>query len=89
MTQSYPPFAVFPDLNCVMRLPSGAEYRGKLRQHPSNEDPAEVWYEGYLRAEQKDHVTADTNLKDRFTRDGMRPAHFHASSKVEPLRVNT
>ena len=87
MTQSYPPFAVFPDLNCVLRLPSGGEYRGKLRQHPSNEDPSEVWYEGYLRAEHKDHVTADTNLKDRFNRDGLRPAYFHASSKVEPLRV--
>ena len=87
MTQNYPPFAVFPDLNCVLRLPSGAEYRGKLRQHTSTEDPTEVWYEGYMRADQKDHVTADTNLKDRFNRDGQRPGYFHASSNAEPLRV--
>lgn len=87
MSQSYPPFAVFPDLNCVLRLPSGAEYRGKLRQHPSNEAAGEVWYEGYLRADHKDHVTADTNLKDRFNRDGARPAYFHPQSNAEPLRV--
>jgi len=87
MSQSYPPFAVFPDLNCVMRMPSGTEYRGKLRQHPSNDVEGEVWYEGYLRAEHKDHVTADTNLKDRFNRDGLRPAYFHPQSNAEPLRV--
>jgi hypothetical protein len=87
MSQNYPPFAVFPDLNCAIRLPSGVEYRGKLRQHPSNEVDGEHWYEGYIRAEHKDHVTADTTLKDRFNRDGLRPAHFHAQSTVEPLRV--
>lgn len=86
MSQYFPPFAVFPDLNCVLRLPSGIEYRGKLRQHPANDEPDEVWYEGYLRAEDKDHQTADTNLKDRFDRDGLRPGYFHANSKVEPLR---
>lgn len=37
MTQSYPPFVVFPDLNCILRMPSGTEYRGKLRQHRSTE----------------------------------------------------
>ena len=47
MTQSYPPFAVFPDLNCALRLPSGVEYRGKLRQHASTEVDGEHWYEGY------------------------------------------
>ena len=73
MTQNYPPFAVFPDLNCILRRPTGAEYRGKLRQHPSTEVDTEHWYEGYLRAELKDHVTADTTLKDRFSRDGLRP----------------
>lgn len=87
MSQNYPPFAVFPDLNCVLRLPSGAEYRGKLRQHPSNEVDGEHWYEGYIRAEHKDHVTADTNLKDRFNRDGLRPAYFHPQSNAEPLRI--
>ena len=87
MSQSYPPFAVFPDLNCVLRLPSGTEYRGKLRQHPSNEVDGEHWYEGYLKGEHKDHVTADTNLKDRFNRDGLRPAYFHPQSNAEPLRV--
>jgi len=87
MTQNYPPFAVFPDLNCVLRTPSGTEYRGKLRQHPSTEVDGEFWYEGYLRAEQKDHVTADTTLKDRFNRDGLRPEYFHASSNAEPLRL--
>lgn len=87
MSQSYPPFAVFPDLNCVIRLPSGVEYRGKVRQHDSSEAAGEFWYEGYLRAEAKDHVTADTVLKDRFNRDGLRPAHFHPQSNVEPLRV--
>ena len=87
MNQNHPPFAVFPDLNCILRLPSGIEYRGKVRQHPSNEVDGEHWYEGYLRAELKDHVTADTNLKDRFNRDGMRPAHFHPQSNAEPLRV--
>lgn len=87
MSQNYPPFAVFPDLNCIVRMPSGVEYRGKLRQHPSNEADGEHWYEGYLRAEKKDDVTADTNLKDRFNRDGLRPAYFHPQSTVEPLRL--
>jgi hypothetical protein len=87
MSQTYPPFAVFPDLNCAIRLPSGVEYRGKLRQHPSSEVDGEHWYEGYLRAEHKDHVTADTVLKDRFNRDGLRPAYFHPQSNAEPLRV--
>lgn len=87
MSQNYPPFAVFPDLNCAVRLPSGIEYRGKLRQHPSSEVDDEHWYEGYLRAEHKDHVTADTTLKDRFNRDGLRPAYFHPQSNVEPLRI--
>lgn len=87
MTTTYPAFAVFPDLNCILRLPSGIEYRGKLRQHPSTEDAAEAWYEGYLRALAKDHVTADTNLKDRFNRDGVRPAYFHPESNAEPLRL--
>lgn len=87
MTANYPPLAVFPDLNCVLRLPTGVEYRGKLRQHPSNEAEGEHWYEGYLRAQTKDHVTADTTLKDRFTKDGMRPAYFHDKSTAEPLRL--
>lgn len=87
MAQAQPPFAVFPDLNFVLRTPSGAEYRGKLRQHPSTEVSGEHWYEGYLKAEHKDHVTADTTLKDRFNRDGARPAYFHASSNIEPLRL--
>ena len=87
MSQNQPPFAVFPDLNCVLRLPTGVEYRGKLRQHPSNEIDGEHWYEGYLRAERKDDVTADTNLKDRFNRDGLRPDYFHPQSNVEPLRI--
>ena len=87
MTQSYPPIAVFPDLNCILRLPTGAEYRGKLRQHPANDVEGEHWYEGYLRAQAKDHVTADTTLKDRFTKDGARPGYFPAASNVEPLRL--
>lgn len=87
MTQTQPPFAVFPDLNFILRTPSGAEYRGKLRQHPSNEVSGEHWYEGYMKAEHKDHVTADTTLKDRFNKDGARPAYFHSSSTVEPLRI--
>lgn len=87
MSQNFPPFAVFPDLNCALRLPSGVEYRGKLRQHDSNDVEGEHWYEGYLRAEYKDHVTADTTMKDRFNRDGLRPQYFHPQSNVEPLRV--
>lgn len=87
MTQNYPPFAVFPDLNCVLRTPAGAEYRGKLRQHPSTEADGEFWYEGYLRAQHKDHVTADTTLGDRFNRDGLRPEYFHEGSNAEPLRL--
>ncbi len=82
MTQSFPPFAVFPDLNCILRTPSGTEYRGKLRQHPSAEVEDEHWYEGY-RSQLKDHVTADTTLKDRFTRDGLRPAYFHPESNAD------
>ena len=87
MSQNYPPFAVFPDLNCVIRFPSGVECRGKLRQHPSNEVDGEVWYEGWVRAEKKDDVTADTNLRDQFNRTGARPDHFHPQSNTEPLRV--
>ena len=87
MTQNYPPFAVFPDLKCIFRTPSGHEYRGKLRQHPSADADGEFWYEGYLRAEHKDAVTADTTLRDRFNKDGLRPAYFHADSTVEPLRL--
>lgn len=87
MTANYPPFAVFPDLNCILRTPSGSAYRGKLRQHPSTETDGEHWYEGYLRAEDKADITADTTLKDRFNRDGLRPEYFHADSSVEPLRI--
>ena len=87
MSQNYPPFAVFPDLNCILRTPSGVEYRGKLRQHPSTDADGEFWYEGYLRAEHKDHITADTTLRDRFNKDAVRPAYFHADSNVEPLRL--
>jgi len=87
MTQAYPPFVVFPDLNCILRTSTGTEYRGKLRQHPSTEVDGEHWYEGYLRAQQKDAVTADTTLADRFNRDGLRPAYFHPDSNVEPLRL--
>ena len=87
MSQAYPPFVVFPDLNCILRTPSGTEYRGKLRQHPSTEVDGEHWYEGYLRAQAKDAVTADTTLGDRFNKDGMRPAYFHPDSNVEPLRL--
>lgn len=87
MTQTYPPFAVFPDLNFILRLPTGAEYRGKLRQHPSTEADGEHWYEGYLKADKKDDVTADTTLRDQFNRNGLRPAYFHAESNVEPLRI--
>lgn len=87
MTKSNPPFAVFPDLNCIVRLPSGTEYRGKLRQHPSTEVDGEHWYEGYIRAEKKDHVTADTTLRDRFNKDGARPSYFHPQSKIEPVRI--
>ena len=87
MTTTYPPFVVFPDLNCILRTPSGTEYRGKLRQHPSTEADGEHWYEGYLKAQHKDHVTADTTLADRFNKDGLRPAYFHADSNVEPLRI--
>lgn len=87
MTQNYPPFVVFPDLNCIIRMPSGTEYRGKLRQHPSNDENGEHWYEGYLRAQEKDAITADTTLTDRFNRDGLRPQYFHSESNVEPLRL--
>ena len=87
MTANYPPFAVFPDLNFILRLPSGAAYRGKLRQHDSLQVDGEHWYEGYLRADDKADITADTTLKDRFNRDGLRPEYFHADSTVEPLRV--
>lgn len=87
MSQAYPPFVVFPDLNCILRTPSGTEYRGKLRQHPSTEVDGEHWYEGYLRAQAKDAVTADTTLGDRFNKDGLRPAYFHPDSNVEPLRL--
>lgn len=87
MSQAYPPFVVFPDLNCILRTPSGTEYRGKLRQHPSNEVDGEHWYEGYLRAQAKHAVTADTTLGDRFNKDGLRPNYFHPDSNVEPLRL--
>ena len=87
MSTKQPPFAVFPDLNFVLRTPSGVEYRGKLRQHPSNDSEGEHWYEGYLKAEAKDHITADTTLKDRFNRDGARPDYFHSGSNAEPLRL--
>lgn len=87
MSNSYPAFAMFPDLNAVIRTASGVEYRGAFRQHPSTKEDGEHWYEGYLVAAQKDHVTADTNLVNDFKRDGSRPDHFHADSNVEPLRL--
>ena len=70
-----------------IRLPSGTEYRGKLRQHPSTDVDGEHWYEGYIRAEMKDHVTADTTLRDRFNKDSARPSYFHPQSKIEPVRI--
>lgn len=32
-------------------------------------------------------MTADTTLKDRSNRDGLRPAYFHPDSNAEPLRI--
>lgn len=87
MTSSYPAFAMFPDLNAVIRTPSGVEYRGAFRQHPSTKEDGEHWYEGYLVASHKDHITADTNLHNRFNKDSARPAYFHADSTAEPLRL--
>lgn len=87
MDNQYPPFAVFPDLNCIVRLPSGTTLRGKLRQHPSTKEPGEHWYEGFVRADDKDAILAGTNLRDRFNRDGLRPDYFHPQSTVEPLRI--
>lgn len=87
MSTNYPAFAMFPDLNAVIRTPSGVEYRGSFRQHPSTKEEGEHWYEGYLVASHKDHVTADTNLTHGFKRDGQRPGHFHPDSNVEPLRL--
>ena len=87
MDSKYPPFAVFPDLNCIIRLPTGTTLRGKLRQHPSTKEPGEHWHEGWVRADDKDAILAGTNLRDKFNRDGLRPEYFHAQSTVEPLRV--
>ncbi len=87
MSNSYPAFAMFPDLNAVVRTPSGVEYRGAFRQHPSTKEEQEHWYEGYLTAIHKDHITADTNLHNRFNKDSARPAYFHPDSKTEPLRL--
>jgi|GEM_PF-6707402 len=87
MASSYPAFAMFPDLNAVVRAPSGVEYRGAFRQHPSTKEEGEHWYEGYLVASHKDHVTADTNLTHAFKRDGQRPGYFHPESNAEPLRL--
>lgn len=87
MSNNYPGFAMFPDLNAVVRTPSGAEYKGAFRQHPSTKEEGEHWYEGYMVAGHKDHVTADTNLSNNFKRDGSRPDYFHADSNAEPLRL--
>ena len=87
MPSSYPAFAMFPDLNVVIRTPSGGEYRGSFRQHPSTKVEGEHWYEGYLVADHKDRVTADTNLNHAFKRDAQRPDYFHPDSNVEPLRL--
>lgn len=87
MKKDYPPFAVFPDLNCILRLPTGVTLRGKLRQHPSAKEDGEHWYEGWVRADEKTAVLAGTNLRDNFNRDGLRPAYFHPQSAVEPLRI--
>lgn len=87
MSNSYPGFAMFPDLNAVIRTPSGVEYKGSFRQHPSNAADGEHWYEGYVVASHKDQVTADTNLAHGFKRDGKRPDHFHPDSNAEPLRL--
>lgn len=87
MSTTYPPVAVFADLNMIIRTPSGVEYRGALRQHPSTKEPGEHWYEGFLQATHKDHVLADTNLANAFKRAGERPGYFHPDSTLEPLRL--
>lgn len=87
MSANYPPFAMFPDLNVILRTPSGLEYRGSFRQHPSTKQEGEHWYEGYLAATHKDAVLADTNLVHAFKRDGSRPGYFDAKSTAEPLRL--
>ena len=87
MVQSYPAFALFPDLNCVIRTPSGVEYRGNFRQHPSTKEEGEHWYEGFVTAGHKDHILADTNLSNRFKRHAERPAYFHPQSNAEPMHL--
>jgi len=87
MANSYPALAMFPDLNAVIRTPSGVEYRGAFRQHPSTKEDGEHWYEGYVRAAAKDDITADTNVANRFNKHGQHPDYFHADSRAEPLRV--
>jgi len=78
---------MFPDLNAVIRTPSGVEYRGAFRQHPSTKEDGEHWYEGYVKAVAKDDITADTNVANRFNKHGQHPDYFHADSRAEPLRV--
>lgn len=87
MVNTYPAFAMFPDLNVVIRTPSGIEYRGKFRQHPSTKEEGEHWYEGYVKAISKDDITADTNVADRFNKHSEHPDYFDSASRAEPLRV--
>ncbi len=85
--KSQPSFALFPNLQAVIRTPSGEVYRGKVRQHQSHANPDEVWYEAYVEAQDKDHILADTVMRDKFNKEGQHPAHFHPQSRAEPMRI--
>ena len=86
-SQSQPAFALFPDLKAVIRTGGGCEYRGKFRQHDSTKQAGEWWFEGYVQAQDKDHIHADTVLQDRFNKEGQHPDHFHPQSRAEPVRI--
>lgn len=82
-------FKVFGSFDGQIKLPvSGTPYQFKLRPH-SNPDGSR-WFEGFLAAmpeTPRATVFDDEELKNRFKKDGARPAHFPERSTEVPLQV--
>jgi len=85
-TETKPEVAIFPDLNVVIRLPSGTEFRGKAFEHPSQHATGEVWYSVNVAPIGKDAQHAHALLKQTIAKQG-RPSYFPAASTVEPLAI--
>lgn len=82
-------FKVFSSFDGQMRLPVvGTTYQFKLRPHANGDGTR--WFEGFLApmdGTARQVVFADEELRNRFKKDGARPAHFPERSSETPLHL--